>query len=412
MDNVVKFYDTNALLELSGKLDELDFFYTSNIVLEELENIKTSGKKTEDLRYKARQVSRYLRNSDNYECMVVRDDVYKMLHSYRLPETNDNLIVTCAYIKNLDLNNNLVFVTNDICCYNIAKNIFKLKTEQIEKLNNDNYKGYKEVQLSNEEMANLYSDDNINKNTYDLLENQYLLIKDKTGKIVDARKWTGSSLDVIRYKPVCTKYTDKVKPRNIKQKLVFDMLQDSKIKLAVLEGFHGTGKTLNMIANALSLVERGKYSKIIWVVQNEPVNNTTSIGALPGELNAKLLPFTSIFADKVGGEFAMEELIANRKLEIIPLAFIRGRSFKDSIVMMSEAENTTVQHMKLLISRLEEDSMLMIDGDFKQTDKEIFKSNNGLRKVIDTFKGLPEFGLMTLTDVERSRLANLASLLD
>ena len=406
-----KFYDTNALLELSDELDTLDFFYTSSVVLQELEHIKTSKNKTEDLRYKARCVSRFLRdNNEKYECVIVRDEVYNILHEYRLPETNDNLIVTCAYIKNLDLNGDIVYVSNDICCYNIAKNIFNLNTEKVEKEENDNYKGYKEIQMTDKELANLYSNTNIN--TYDLLENEYLIIKNENGEIIDKRKWTGISLDPLKYKTVTTRYTDKVKPRNVKQEFAFDMLQNSKIKLSVLEGYHGAGKTLLMIANALELIEKGKYSKIIWVVQNEPVENTTDIGALPGELNDKLLPFTSIFADKVGGQFLMDELIDNRKLEIIPLAFIRGRSFKDAIVMMTEAENTTVQHMKLLISRLEEDSMLMIDGDFKQTDNKIFKSNNGLRKVIDTFKGIPEFGVMTLTDVERSRLANLASLLD
>ena len=301
-------------------------------------------------------------------------------------------------------------MSNDACCSNIAVNVFHLNTEKVEKEENDNYKGYKEIQMTDEELANLYSNTNIN--TYDLLENEYLIIKNKDEEIVDKRKWTGKDLIPLKYKTVSTKYTDKVKPRNIKQEFTFDMLQDPKIKLCVLEGYHGSGKTLMMIANALELIEKGKYSKIIWVVQNEPVNNTVSIGALPGELNDKLLPFTSIFADKVGGQFLMEELIDNRKLEIIPLAFIRGRSFKDAIVMMTEAENTTVQHMKLLISRLEEDSMLMIDGDFKQTDNKIFKTNNGLRKVIDTFKGISEFGVMTLTDVERSKLANLASLLD
>jgi len=406
-----KFYDTNALLELSAELDTLDFFYTSSIVLQELEHIKTSRNKTEDLRYKARCVSRFLRDNDEkYECVIVKDEVYNILHEYRLPETNDNLIVTCAYIKNLDLNGDIIYVSNDICCYNIAKNIFNLNTEKVEKEENDNYKGYKEIQITDEELADLYSNTNIN--TYDLLENEYLIIKNENGEIVDKRKWTGTSLDPLKYKTITTRYTDKVKPRNVKQEFAFDMLQNSKIKLSVLEGYHGAGKTLLMIANALELIEKGKYSKIIWVVQNEPVENTTDIGALPGELNDKLLPFTSIFADKVGGQFSMEELIANRKLEVIPLAFIRGRSFKDAVVMMTEAENTTVQHMKLLISRLEEDSMLMIDGDFKQTDNKIFKSNNGLRKVIDTFKGIPEFGVMTLTDVERSRLANLASLLD
>ena len=88
-----KFYDTNALLELSDKLDTLDFFYTSTIVLEELENIKTSKNKTEDLRYKARCVSRFLRdNIEKYECVIVKDEVYDILHSYKLTETKMEIL--------------------------------------------------------------------------------------------------------------------------------------------------------------------------------------------------------------------------------------------------------------------------------------------------------------------------------
>lgn len=397
--------DTNILMNDPEKLlrDIDGEFIVSSIVVEELDHLKISDNK--EKAFEARRGIRYLKNNrDKYDFILNGNIRSKEIleKNFDINKNDNKILDVClqekASIFSLDFN--VILKAQSLGINTINKDIKE----------NDNYKGYKEIQITDEELADLYSNTSIN--AYDLLENEYLIIKNENGEIVDKRKWTGTSLDPLKYKAVSTKYTDKVKPRNLKQEFAFDMLQDSKIKFSVLEGFHGSGKTLMMIANALELVEKGKYSKIIWVVQNEPVNNTGSIGALPGELESKLLPFTSIFADKVGGQFSMEELIDNRKLEIIPLAFIRGRSFKDAIVMMTEAENTTVQHMKLLISRLEEDSILMIDGDFKQTDKDIFKSNNGLRTVIEKLKGQSEFALMTLNDIERSKLANLASLLD
>lgn len=409
----ILFYDTNALLDLCGedKLNDLDLFYTSSLVLHELEHIKVSRNKDEDVRYRARKMSRFLKeNPDKYECIIVQKKHYTLLEDLNLEVSNDNLIIACAKLLQEELNKKVLFVTSDICCWNIASKVFELDTETLHETDNENYKGYIEKQFADEELAELYS--NLNVNKFNMLPNEYLIIKNKDKEIVDKLKWNGEYFDILRYKTVQHKLMDKVKPKNVNQELLFDMLQDETSKLKIVQGLHGTGKTYIMIANALSLLEKGKFDKIIWVVQNQQVANTSDIGALPGGLEDKLKPYVSIFADKVGGQYGVDLLTSERKFEVIPLAFIRGRSFSNSIVMMSEAENTTIQHMKLLISRLEEDSILMIDGDFKQTDKEVFKNNNGLNTTIEKLKGQSEFAVVTLTDIERSKLANLASLLD
>jgi predicted ribonuclease YlaK len=411
MGEVKRFYDTNALLEQYSSLKEIGEFYTSSIVLDELEHIKTASNKDVDLKFKARSVSRYIaENMVRCNCVVVMKKHYDLLETMSLPITNDNLIIACANLLQNEIGEQVIFVTNDICCINIAQKIFGLRVEsKIEKKENE-YKGFIEVTMSDEEMADMYSD--VTTNTWKLLVNEYIIVKDNFGNTVDKLKWNGECLEVIKYAPVQHRLTEKIKPRNVKQELLFDMLQDKESKVKVIQGLHGTGKTLCMIVHALSLIEKGKFDKIIWVVQNQQVSETKDIGALPGGIEDKMMPYTSIFADKVGGQFGLDMLMSERKLEVIPLAYIRGRSFSRAIVMMTECENTTTQHMKLLLSRLEEDSILMIDGDFKQTDKEVFKANNGLNALIEHLKGQSEFALMTLNDVERSKLANLASLLD
>ena len=409
MAGEIKFYDTNALLNGYEGLKNESCIYMSSVTLKELENIKVSSRKDQDVKYKARKATRFLRNNnDKYKCIVAQDKHYNLLKEMNLEVDNDNLIMATAFLLEKETGKKVTVVSNDICFENICRDIFKLKVEENDKIE-ENYTGYKEIIMNDEEMSNFYQD---MKNSFGLLTNQYLLIKNKKGKIVDKLKWNGNEFIGLRYESVQHKLTDKIKPINTKQELLFDMLQDEQSKVKIIEGLHGSGKTLIMMIHALSMIEKGKFDKIIYVVQNQQVSNTNDIGALPGGLEEKLLPYTSIIADKVGGQFGLDMLMADRKLEVVPLAFLRGRNFSNSIVVMSEAENTTVQHMKLILSRLEESSILMMDGDFKQTDKEVFKSNNGLNKVIERLKGYKEFATITLTDVERSRIANLARLLD
>ena len=397
--------DTNILMnnpeDLLKNIDEQ--LIVPSIVVEELDHLKTNSDSKKA--FEARQGMRYLRDNEGKYKFVLNDIIKseKLINGEFDLNKNDNKILdVCmrekAKIFSLDLNV-----------------ILKAKALEIETIereeNKDNeFQGYKEVSLSDTEMADFYSNLHINK--WNLLINEYILIKNADGEIVDKYKWNGNEFEIIRYTAVQHKLIEKIKPRNLKQELAFDMLQDKNIKIKILQGLHGSGKTLLLVAHALNLIEKGKFDKIIWVVQNQQVKDTGDIGALPGGLEEKMMPWTNILADKIGGQYGLDMLITERKLEIIPLAFIRGRSFSRSIVTMSESENATSAHMKLLISRLEEDSILMLDGDFKQTDKAIFKADSGLKSVINCLKGQPEFGLMTLNDVERSKLANLASLLD
>ena len=99
-------------------------------------------------------------------------------------------------------------------------------------------------------------------------------------------------------------------------------------------------------------------------------------------------------------------------MEVQHLGFIRGRDIKNSIILCSEAENLTKQHVQLLIGRVGEGSSLWLDGDFKQVDSKIFEENSGLNIAIDKLKGNKLFGFVHLEKSERSETAALADLLD
>lgn len=271
------------------------------------------------------------------------------------------------------------------------------------------YKGYIEINQDDERYANLYHD--ITNNIFDCLTNQYLLVTEN-GASSDRLKWSGTKYERLSYKQINNNYTGKIKPVNPQQELAFDMLQDKNITIKVLTGRFGSGKTFLMISTALQLISEGKFDKLVWVRNNQEVKDTKALGALPGEAFDKLLPFAMPIADHCGGIDGLELLIKQGKIEIEHLGWIRGRSFSNSIIMCSEAENLTKQHVQLLIGRVGKESNLWLDGDFKQVDSKVFEENNGLRIAIEKLKGNKLFGYVNLEKSERSETAALADLLD
>lgn len=272
------------------------------------------------------------------------------------------------------------------------------------------HKGYVDVTPNQEVWSGLYS--NPKDNIFDCLTNQYLIIYDQNGEAVDKLKWNGSEYKKLSYKQINNSFINKIKPRNIQQECAFDMLQDKNTTIKVLSGRFGSGKTYLMAVHALQLIQDGKFDKIVWVRNNVAVKDTKDLGALPGTELEKLLPYVMPLADHVGGIDGIEMLMRQNKLEVQHLGFIRGRDIKNSIIMCSEAENLTKQHVQLLIGRVGEGSNLWLDGDFRQTDSKVFEENSGLNITIDKLSGHPLFGYVHLEKSERSETAALADLLD
>lgn len=103
------------------------------------------------------------------------------------------------------------------------------------------------------------------------------------------------------------------------------------------------------------------------------------------------------------------------QLEIVPMSFIRGRSFQDSIIIVNEAQNLTEDHVKLLIARCGEGSRIFFDGDFKQADSAIFRNKNGLKLLLNLRKSpiySKIFATVKLVTIERSLTAQASSYLD
>lgn len=277
-------------------------------------------------------------------------------------------------------------------------------------LMSNEYLGFKEVVLEDEDANSFFSSEN--KETYDCLENEYVVAKDFNDTIIGLKKYNGKDMVEVPYKVICSRFADKVKPRNIQQQLAIDMLYDKKSTIKVITGKFGTGKDFLMSSAAIDLIEKGIYDKIVYVRNNIEVKDSKPIGYLPGSHDEKLLPFAMPLADHLGGIDGLELMVDKGRVEIVHLGFIRGRDIKNSIIMCSEAENLTVEHIQLLIGRVGEGSTLWLNGDFKQCDAKVFRENSGLMRAVERLKGHPRFAYIRLLKTERSETAAMADLLD
>ena len=149
-----KFLDTNAILTDCSNLSDV---ILSSKTLDELENIKTSSHKDNDIKYKARVAVRAIREQKP-EIVVIQKSDYDKIEELGLEVTNDNLIIASAWRYSQE--NTVVFVTNDILCGLIAEKYFELNVEELKLKNDDVYKGYRVVQPTDEELSQVYSKDN------------------------------------------------------------------------------------------------------------------------------------------------------------------------------------------------------------------------------------------------------------
>ena len=216
----------------------------------------------------------------------------------------------------------------------------------------------------------------------------------------------------VNYNTIDSEYSGTIKPRNIEQIAAIDMLQDDTTTIKLITGTWGTGKTMLLAAQAIADLEEDKFEKIVWIRNNIQVKDTDNIGALPGDAVDKLLPYVGPLCDHAGGEQGVIRLIEQGRLEVMPLGFLRGRSIKNSIILCSEAENLTREHLQLIIARVDEGSKLLIDADCRQRDRAIFDKQKGIETMIEKLKDQRLFSWVHLIKSERSETAALADLLN
>lgn len=412
----VPFYDTNALLSLQKKIFEIEQkFYISSITLNELENIKTSGTKDEEVRYKARCLIRLLEeNEDKYEIILYKEYFNEKLKAFNLPPSEDCKIVISAYELQKEEDIEIVFITKDLICKQIAKSL-GLKTSYINIENEEDYTGFKLIKMSDKELADFYINYADNNNPYGLLENEYIIIKSiSEDKIVDKYKWKDGRYCPISFTKAESKMFGKITPKNgdIYQQLALDSLENNQITM--LRGAAGTGKSYLALGYLISQLEHGKIDKIIIFVNNIAVRGAAKLGFYPGTKDAKLLDsqIGNFLVSKFGSITEVERMIEDGDLLLVPVADCRGMdtSGMKAGIYITEAQNLSRDMIKLILQRIGEDSIAIFEGDDKtQLDSaEYAGDNNGLRAMSKVFRGQDIYGEVTLQKIYRSKIAQIA----
>jgi phosphate starvation-inducible PhoH-like protein len=195
-----------------------------------------------------------------------------------------------------------------------------------------------------------------------------------------------------------TSMTVNYRCKNENQKKLQTSIKNNEI--TIVSGLPGTGKTYIACAEALKLIKtKPKYKKIL-LVKSVTQLPGEELGFLPGDLKDKLDPYMISFIDnfeKIIGESLTRKLRELGVIQIQPLAFVRGRSIDNTIIVVDEAQNISTQNMRTLMTRIGDNSKMIILGDVKQKDIKK-KSDSSLEVVLDKFKNIDGFGCVELRD--------------
>jgi PhoH-like ATPase len=244
---------------------------------------------------------------------------------------------------------------------------------------------------------------------------------------------------------VNTKISERFGPCNPEQACARELILDDQSLIVSLVGIAGTGKTLMALLAGYELYRSGRVSKIEVYRLNAEAGK--QLGFLPGDVGDKMAPWAKPILDNLDfiarrlhggsrwtnqlsehqgeradrGEKAdkrepqaagptVEELLANNVLEIAPINYLRGRSIHDAVIIVDDGQNLTQEDMKLVLTRAGEGARVILTGDPDQIDRaEVDALSNGLVQVVERFKGEPSFAHLTMKDVVRSRIAELAA---
>lgn len=401
---MIYFYDTNALIERQEEAFK-HHFYLSSVTLQELENIKTNRNKSDSVKYAARTVTKLLNRHSNYTVIIYGREQEEMIQSLRIEETADSKICACAasILSRPEYTGDFLFITADLCCKAIAKQVFHLQVEDARDEGSSIYKGYKEITGTASDI-NLFME---NIDPKEWLVNEYLI-----AKTTDGSKGFEMRFDGKNFVPLKLPSSKFIKGKNALQRCAIDLLANPDITVCAVLGSVGSGKTYITTNMALySVNEKGYQSSILGL--REVVGEGREIGYLPGEKDDKINDFFDPIVDQLEGkEYELNRLKEMGVIKVDAPYFIKGRTFSHTCVLVDEAEDLTEKQIRLIGTRVGEGSQIFFNGDYRQS---VFNSsgNNPVVKMCNRLKGNSMFACIYLDQDVRSSTSQLfATLFD
>ena len=294
------------------------------------------------------------------------------------------------------------------------------ETDKVVVNEDDLYSGMTTLEVTPEEIDDFYKSSVFAPGNGHLFCNQFVHFKSLNGTNQTALgRFDAEKQQILALTPI-KKEIWGIQPKNLGQRLAFDILLDDRIALVTMTGRAGTGKTLLALAAGLhKVLDQHRYRRLL--VTRPVIPMGKDVGFLPGDKDEKLRPWMQPIYDNLeylmGGMYKeqtaadMLRHIQDKGIfEVEALTYIRGRSIPQQFIIVDEAQNLTPHEVKTIVSRAGEGTKIVLTGDPNQIDHPYldFRSN-GLCYAVEKFKGNPIAGHVTLTKGQRSELAELAA---
>lgn len=423
LDTSVLLYDKKSISSFPGNdvvipivvLDELDRFKEKSGLLGE--NARYINRFLDELRAKGKlNIGVEIENNQTISVSTKASskvsDYIDMDH-LELDKNDNKILATALYLKNTLKDKNVVLVTKDINL-RVKCDALDISAEDYNKDHIDQsdlesmFSGVRTFDTTKETIDEFYQTKKIMSRdiSNDLIENEFIIAKSSQSSMIGINK-TG----MIRALHTFSEDFP-IEAKNKEQKFCLHLLNDPDIELVTITGKAGTGKTFLTLVSAVEKVMNKDMKRIVVTRTMQPVGK--EIGFLPGDINEKVEPWMGSIKDNFraayGNIMYYETMLQKGQIEITPISLIRGRTFNNTYIIVDEAQNSSIHELKTLITRVGENSKIVLLGDIDQIDTPYLDAkSSGLSIVIDKLKKLKETGHVHLEKGERSNLATKAS---
>lgn len=410
------YLDTSVLMHSTTNLEKLiqegNELVVCAIVLEELDNHK-DGKDGEKS-FKARNAIKFLKKYEDRIEFIMSDKCNNEVVNQSLdPNKPDNKILAIALDYKERTGEELKLYTNDISMSVKAK---QLNIECIVPLYEEekSYKGYIEIRGTEEEndytLKELMVSDTLHPNEYIIVTD---IDHEEDGKLVErsyAVKWTGDD-----YAETVIPRNKELQPKNMPQACAIDLMFSKDVPIKIICGNYGSGKTYIAVKSAEELINKYFYSKLLLVRNPVPADNI-DIGALPGTKHDKVGSYfqsmtqylSDVSCSMYEDSFDPDNLEAAKRrgyeLEMEIPSFMKGMSVDDTLMIVDECEDLNLKLIKLLGTRIGNNSAIVLTGDWHQAEQQ-YKYDSGISKLIEQTIDDPLVGIVVLDEDVRSSVS-------
>jgi len=435
--------DTSVYLtdaEAVFKLENNDIF----VPLKVLEEVDKHKKRQDSVGINARKFIRILDELRTKGCLqkgvriekgkgILKVQTYQDIEKETLPpdldqKTPDHIIIATALTIKKNSNRKTIIISRDINMRVIADSLGLLSedytTEKVVTSSDELYSGFCTHLVDEQVIDRFYEDEKILISEDEVEEgwhaNQYLLLVSNSNEKKTAIARFKTHHEPIQ-KVINSSIPDwKISSRNKEQAFAIDLLMDPDIKVVSLVGRAGSGKTLCAVAAGLQqtvgMPRKGSTNLYDRLIVSRPVQPLgKDIGFLPGTMEEKMMPWLMPIQDNLqfllgGDKRALQMYIEKGKIEIEALTYIRGRSIANAFIIIDEAQNLTAHEIKTIMTRVGENTKIVLTGDVEQIDNVyVNETSNGLAHAVEKFKQFHLSGHVTFRKGERSEVATLAS---